>query len=59
VTRLILPTETTPAGRIGYPYRARVHFPSGRFAYCKVSGRPGEGSTATGVSVAIPKACGG
>jgi hypothetical protein len=25
---------------LGHPHRALVHFGSGRYAYCKVSGRP-------------------
>lgn len=59
VTRLIEPTATTPAGLVGYPYRAQVHFPSGRFTYCKISGRPGEGSTMADFPVRVPRACGG
>jgi hypothetical protein len=44
---------------IGYPYRAAVDFPSGHFTYCKVSGRPGEGSLTREVLVRVPAACGG
>lgn len=44
---------------IGYPYRVLVHFPSGRFTYCKVSGRPGEGSLKRETPVTVPRACGG
>ena len=36
--------ENNEASSIGYPYRALVDFPSGRFTYCKITGRPGEGS---------------
>ena len=32
------------AGALGHPFRTRVHFPSGRFAWCKVNPRPGEGN---------------
>lgn len=32
------------AGAIGHPFRVRVHFPSGRFEWCKVNPRPGEGN---------------
>jgi hypothetical protein len=46
-------------GVIGYPYRALVDFPSGRFTYCKVSGRPGEGSLRRELLVTVPRACGG
>ena len=46
-------------GVIGYPYRALVNFPDGRFTYCKVSGRPGEGSLRRELLVTVPRACGG
>jgi hypothetical protein len=53
-------TDTSQASILGYPYRARVHFPSGRFAFCKVSGRPGEGALEREeVPVRLPAACGG
>ena len=51
-------SETSPSS-IGYPYRAAADFPAGRFTYCKVSGRPGEGSLSRKVLVRVPKACGG
>ena len=44
---------------IGYPYRAIVDFGSGRFAYCKISGRPGEGGLTGELPVRVPRACGG
>jgi hypothetical protein len=46
-------------GSIGYPYRALVHFGSGRFAFCKVSGRPGEMSITRTIPVPVPPVCGG
>jgi hypothetical protein len=53
-------TETTQSSSIGYPYRALVHFPSGRFTFCKVRGRPGEGSISPQQPlVPVPPACGG
>jgi hypothetical protein len=58
-------TADAPAGdgnaasSIGYPYRALVHFDTGRFAYCKISGRPGEGSISREIPVRVPPACGG
>jgi hypothetical protein len=52
-------TETSHPSSLGYPYRALVHFPSGRFTYCKISGRPGEGSLTREFPVRIPPACGG
>jgi hypothetical protein len=36
-----------------------VDFESGRFSYCKISGRPGEGSLTREFPVRVPKACGG
>jgi len=52
-------TATQNASSIGYPYRALVDFPKGRFAYCKISGRPGEGSFVNNSLVRVPAACGG
>jgi hypothetical protein len=51
--------ENNERSSLGYPYRALVDFTSGRFAYCKVSGRPGEGSLVRDVRVRVPAACGG
>jgi hypothetical protein len=44
------------AGAIGHPYRALVHFDTGRFAYCKISGRP---DPIPDPAVTTPQACGG
>jgi hypothetical protein len=52
-------TANNERSSVGYPYRALVDFTSGRFAYCKVSGRPGEGSLVRDVRVRVPTACGG
>jgi hypothetical protein len=52
-------TENNESSSLGYPYRALVHFPSGRFTYCKISGRPGEGSLTREFPVRVPAACGG
>lgn len=46
-------------GVLGYPYRAVADLRTGRFTYCKVSGRPGEGSYTRGAVVTLPRACGG
>jgi hypothetical protein len=43
---------------IGYPYRARVDFPSGKYTFCKISGRPGELAFQE-TRVPVPVACGG
>jgi hypothetical protein len=51
--------ETNNASSIGYPYRARVDFPSGKYTFCKISGRPGEGSLTRKSPVRVPSACGG
>jgi hypothetical protein len=52
-------TESSHPSSLGYPYRALVHFSSGRFTYCKISGRPGEGSLTREFPVRVPPACGG
>jgi hypothetical protein len=59
VTRNVQATERNEASSIGHPYRVLVHFDSGRFAFCKVSGRPGEGSIGRHIPVPVPEACGG
>lgn len=51
--------DVSRGGRVGYPFRARVHLDSGTFAFCRVAGRPGEGSLGTGVSVPLSPSCGG
>ena len=51
--------ETSHSSSLGYPYRALVNFETGRFTYCKVSGRAGEGSIESDVPVTVPAACGG
>ena len=59
VTAEIAPTATNSAGVIGYPYRVLIDFRTGRYAYCKISGVPGEGSLEAKREVTVPKACGG
>jgi hypothetical protein len=59
VTRSVAATETNEAAAIGHPYRVLVHFDTGRYAFCKVSGRPGEGSLSRRIPVTVPAACGG
>jgi hypothetical protein len=51
--------QTVDRSSLGYPYRALVNFPAGRFTYCKVSGRPGEGALTGKIAVHVPAACGG
>jgi hypothetical protein len=52
-------TAAHEAGAIGHPYRARIDFETGRYAFCKVAGRPGEGSIGQAPVVPVPPACGG
>ena len=50
--------ESLPGGVIGHPFRAVADFPTGRFTWCKVSPRPGEGSISRkDLIVRIPRAC--
>jgi hypothetical protein len=59
ITTEVPGTRHNEGSGIGYPYRALVDFPSGTFTYCKVSGRPGEGSLTRETPVTVPRACGG
>ena len=59
VTRGVQATERNEAASIGHPYRVLVQFDTGRYAFCKVSGRPGEGSLERDIAVTVPEACGG
>ena len=52
-------TETQNPSSVGYPYRALVRFNAGRYAFCRVSGRPGEGALEREILVHVPAACGG
>ena len=51
--------ERTGAGAIGHPYRVRIDFRSGAYAYCKVVGRAGEGLIGVQPLVPVARACGG
>jgi hypothetical protein len=46
-----------PGGVIGHPFRTVADYSTGRFTWCKVSGRPGEGSLTSPGLVRIPRAC--
>jgi hypothetical protein len=59
ITRAAPATERNEASSIGHPYRVLVHFDTGRYAFCKVSGRPGEGSIGREIAAPVPEACGG
>jgi hypothetical protein len=52
-------SATQNPSTIGYPYRALLHFGSGRYAFCKITGRPGEGGLTRELPVRVPRACGG
>lgn len=59
VTSYVPAGERSGAGAIGHPYRMRIDFISGRYALCKVAGRPGEGAPVVRPPIAVPRACGG
>jgi hypothetical protein len=59
VTATVHKATYTSAGVIGYPYRALVDFPAGRFTFCRINGRPGEMLIEHDVHVPVPAACGG
>ena len=59
VTSDIPATAGNRAGVIGHPYRTKVDFRSGRYAFCKIRGRPGELAVRANDLVPVPKACGG
>ncbi len=56
VTAEFARTEESPGGVIGHRYRAKVDFPTGRYAFCKITGRAGPEREQV---VTIPRACGG
>jgi hypothetical protein len=49
-------TGASIGGALGHPYRAKVDFTTGRYAYCKISGRP---DPTPDPRVTTPRACGG
>lgn len=56
VTAEIARSKGGEAGAIGHPYRARIDFSTGRFAFCKISARL---DPVKNPEVTTPKACGG
>ena len=58
-THKVAPDESTVGSVIGYPYRGAVDPSTGRYAICKTSGHPGEGSFTRQREVQLPRACGG
>jgi hypothetical protein len=60
VSRTVAPDARTTSGSlIGQPYRARVDFTHGRYAFCKIVQQPGELSIQREVVLKVPRACGG
>jgi hypothetical protein len=49
-------TAEFEGGALGHPYRALIDFATGRYAFCKVSGRP---DPTPDPEVTTPRACGG
>jgi hypothetical protein len=59
VTSEVPATSGNRGGALGHPYRVRIDFRTGRYAFCKVRGRPGELAVKAGPAVPLPRACGG
>ena len=50
--------QSLPQGVIGHPFRAVADYSTGRFTWCKVSGRAGEGGfTRHDLAVRLPREC--
>jgi len=58
VSSRVAPDERTTGSLIGQPFRARVDFAAGRYAWCKIVQRPGELSIRR-AELRVPRACGG
>ena len=56
ITAEIEGTARNAAGAVGHPYRAQVDFRTGRYAYCKISGRP---DPIPNPEITTPRDCGG
>ena len=54
-------TSEVPGGKgvVGHPFRALADYRAGRYTWCKISGRAGEGSFTRLLNVPVPTACGG
>jgi hypothetical protein len=59
VTAEFRQTESTSGGLLGHPYRLRIDFDTGRYAFCKIAGRPAEGQLKRRLGVTVPPVCGG
>jgi hypothetical protein len=52
-------SESTSGGLIGHPYRVRIDFDTGRYALCRIAGRPAEGQLKRRLGPTVPAVCGG
>jgi hypothetical protein len=59
VTSDIPATAGNRKGVVGHPYRAMINFDNGRYAFCKVRGRPGELAIRAPANLHVPRVCGG
>jgi len=59
VTSDIPATAGNRSGVVGHPYRTKIDFRSGRYAFCKIRGRPGELAVRADALVPVPRVCGG
>jgi hypothetical protein len=59
ITSDIPETEGSRGGVVGHPYRTKIDFGTGRYAFCKIRGRPGELAIRTDARIQVPRACGG
>lgn len=59
VTSEVPATAGNRGGLLGHPYRVRIDFRTGRYAFCKVRGRPGELAVRARRSGPLPRVCGG
>lgn len=58
VASRVRPSERSTGSLIGQPFRARIDFERGRYAWCKIVQRPGELSIQQAL-VRVPRACRG
>jgi len=59
VTSDIPATAGNRAGVVGQLYRTKLDFRNGRYAFCKIRGRPGELAVRLNAVVPVPAVCGG
>jgi hypothetical protein len=59
VTTEVPASERNVSGVLGYPYRTKIHFRTGRYAFCKVRGRPGELAIRATPGIPLSPVCGG